>query len=48
MPKQYRGTLEDFEKKLSRVMERLGVDADHYQCDYHESKAGCSCFVEMR
>lgn len=48
MTKQYRGTLEDFEKKLSRVMGRLGVDADHYQCDYYERKAGCSCFVEMR
>ncbi len=48
MQKQYRRTLEDFEKKLARVMERLGVDADHYQCDYHKSKAGCVVFVEMR
>lgn len=46
--KRYSGTLEDFEAKLARVMTRLGVDQDHYQCDYHESKAGCEVFVEMR
>ena len=42
MTKQYRGTLEDFEKKLSRVMGRLGVDADHYQCDYYERHGGAA------
>ncbi len=46
--KWYRGTLEEFEDKLVRVMKRLGVDEDHYQCDYHESKAGCVVFVEMQ
>lgn len=49
MPKkQYAGTIETYEAKLARVMTRLGVDDDHYQCDYHESKAGCVVFVEMQ
>lgn len=46
MKKQYSGSMEDFEKKLGRVMERLGVE--HYQYDWSQGKAGSSCFVEMR
>lgn len=32
----------------SRVMARLGVDEDHYQCDWTDGKSGASCRVEMR
>lgn len=46
MKKQYAGTTEDFEKKLGRVMERLGVE--QYQSNWTQSKGGSSCFVEMR
>lgn len=43
--KQYSGDTSVFEKKLSRVMERLGVQK--YQCDWTQSKNGSSCYVEM-
>lgn len=43
--KQYTGTTEDFEKKLGRVMTRLGVDK--YQSNWTQGKGGASCFVEM-
>lgn len=36
------------EKKLARVMERLGVQKDAYTYDWNQSRTGCSCFVEMR
>ncbi|WP_195614486.1 J domain-containing protein [Intestinimonas butyriciproducens] len=45
MRKQYSGTAEDFEKKLGRVMERLGVEK--YQCDWTQGRGGSSCWVEM-
>lgn len=45
MANQYKGTTNDFEKKLSRVMERLGVSK--YQCDWQSSKADAVVFVEM-
>lgn len=44
--KQYTGDISSFEKKLGRVMERLGVET--YQSDWTQSKSGSSCFVEMR
>ena len=44
--KQYCGDTGDMEKKLARVMQRLGVE--HYQCDWNQSRAGSSCWVEMR
>lgn len=46
--KQYRGTTEDFEAKLARVMARLGVDEDHYQSNWTSGKGGASCWVEMQ
>lgn len=46
MKKQYTGSTEDFEKKLGRVMERLGVKK--YQCDWTQRKGESSCFVEMQ
>ena len=45
MKKQYTGTTDDFEKKLGRVMERLGVKK--YQSNWSQGKDGASCFVEM-
>lgn len=45
MKKQYTGTTEDFEKKLGRVMGRLGVEK--YQSNWSQGKDGASCFVEM-
>ena len=46
MKKQYRGDMTAFEKKLGRVMERLGVEK--YQYDWTQRKGGSSCFVEMQ
>lgn len=46
--KQYRGTTEEFESKLARVMARLGVDEDHYQSNWSSGKGGASCWVEMQ
>lgn len=43
--KQYNYSMADFEKKLARVMKRLGVEK--YQYDYSTSRAGASCYVEM-
>lgn len=43
--KQYSGTAEDFERKLCRVMARLGVEK--YQSNWSQGKNGSSCFVEM-
>lgn len=43
--KQYTGTTDDFEKKLGRVMERLGVEK--YQSNWSQGKGGASCYVEM-
>lgn len=45
MKKYYTGTTEDFEKKLGRVMDRLGVE--QYQSNWNQGKDGASCFVEM-
>lgn len=45
MKRQYSGSMEDFEKKLARVMERLGVKK--YQSNWSQGKDGASCFVEM-
>lgn len=45
MKRQYSGSTEDFEKKLGRVMERLGVKK--YQSNWSQGKDGASCFVEM-
>ncbi len=46
MRKQYAASLEDLEKKLGRVMERLGVEK--YQSNWTQGKGGSSCYVEMR
>lgn len=46
MKKQYSGDTAAFEKKLGRVMERLGVEK--YQSDWTQRKGGSSCFVEMQ
>ena len=46
MMKQYSMTLEDAEKKLGRVMDRLGVEK--YQSNWTHGKSGSSCYVEMR
>lgn len=43
--KQYTGTTDDFEKKLGRVMNRLGVEK--YQSNWSQGKSGANCFVEM-
>lgn len=45
MKKQYTGTTENFEKKLGRVMDRLGVEK--YQSNWSQGKGGANCFVEM-
>lgn len=44
--KKYSVNTSDMEKKLARVMERLGVEK--YQCDWNQSRGGSSCWVEMR
>ena len=44
--KQYSGDTTAMEKKLARVMERLGVKK--YQCDWNQSRTDSSCWVEMR
>lgn len=46
MKKQYSGDTAAFEKKLARVMERLGVEK--YTYDWTSGRAGSSCYVEMR
>jgi len=46
MSKQYRTSIEEMEKKLGRVMGRLGVEK--YQSNWTQSKGGSSCFVEMQ
>lgn len=46
MKKQYSGDTAAFEKKLDRVMERLGVKT--YTYDWTSSRIGSSCYVEMR
>lgn len=46
MKKQYSGDYGFFEKKLERVMERLGVEK--YSYDWNNSRTGVSCYVEMR
>lgn len=43
--KQYSADTTTMEKKLARVMERLGVK--EYQCDWNQSRMGSSCWVEM-
>lgn len=45
MRKHYSATFEDSEKKLARVMERLGVEK--YQSNWSQGKDGSSCYVEM-
>lgn len=45
MKKHYSGTALDHEKKLERVMERLGVEK--YQCDWTQGRNGSGCWVEM-
>lgn len=45
MKRQYSGSMDDFEKKLGRVMDRLGVKK--YQSNWSQGKDGASCFVEM-
>lgn len=44
MTRKYKGTREDYERKLARVMERLGVGAESY--DYDWNRRGC--WVQMR
>ena len=46
MKKQYSGDTAAFEKKLARVMERLGVEK--YTYDWTSGRTGSSCYVEMR
>lgn len=45
MAKQYSSSTADFERKLKRVMERLGVSK--YQYDWSSSKTNTTVFVEM-
>lgn len=46
MPKRkYAATQEELEKKLARVMERLGVEK--YSYDWQQARGGASCYVEM-
>lgn len=45
MKKQYAADTSALEKKLSRVMERLGVEK--YQYDWSQSRNGSNCYVEM-
>lgn len=46
MRRQYSASFEDLEKKLGRVMDRLGVEK--YQSNWTQGKNGSSCYVEMR
>ncbi len=46
--KQYSSDFATMEKKLARVMERLGVGPDQFQSSWTQGKGGSSCFVEMR
>ncbi len=46
MAKQFSYNTADFERKLARVMERIG--ADKYQVDWNSTKADTTVFVEMR
>ncbi len=43
--KKYSGSLEEFEAKLARVMDRLGVEK--YDYNWSQSRGGGSCYVEM-
>lgn len=43
--KKYSGTTEDIEKKLHRVMGRLGIEK--YDYNWTQSRGGGSCYVEM-
>ena len=45
MAKHYTGSIADFEKKLDRIMERLGVTDFKY--DYTDTRSMRSCWVEM-
>lgn len=47
MTRQYKASMEELEKKLARVMDRLGVKDNCYQSDWSNSKSGASCSVEM-
>lgn len=40
MMRQYKGSMEDMERKLARVMDRLGVSEDRYKTDWSNSKRG--------
>lgn len=44
--RKYAGSTSDFEKKLARVMDRLGVK--QYSYDWNQGRTGSSCYVEMR
>lgn len=43
--KKYSSTGEDMERKLARVMERLGVEK--YDYDWAQRRGGAECYVEM-
>lgn len=45
--KEYKATTGELEKKLARVMERLGVEPGKYQYDWNQSKDRSGCYVEM-
>lgn len=47
MTRQYKASMEELEKKLARVMDRLGVSEDCYKSDWSSGKSGASCSVEM-
>ncbi len=46
--KQYSLNMDDFVRKLDRVMARLGVPQDDYTYDYASSRDNRSCFVQMK
>lgn len=43
--KKYVATGEDMERKLARVMDRLGVEK--YEYDWSQRRGGADCYVEM-
>lgn len=45
MAKHYNGSISDFEKKLDRIMDRLGVT--NFKYDYTNTRSMRSCWVEM-
>ena len=47
MKNKYSGSIDFYEKKLARVMDRFGVDEDHYNYDFNSTRFDASCFVEM-